>query len=75
MADFRIWARVERMGPHRYAAMVSALPSRPGHGPRMADVRRHFASSRFVAELLLGSMSQSLRDIISARGDRVSGSA
>lgn len=71
MADFRIWARVERMGVQRYAAFVCALPDRRGAGPARADIRREVFSSPHVAQLLLGLMTQSLRDTITARGDRV----
>ena len=70
MAGFRIWARVERTG-HRYAAFVCALPERPGSGPAVVDMRRHVYSSPHVAQLLAGFMAQSLRDTITARGDRV----
>jgi hypothetical protein len=71
MAEFRIWARVERMGAQRYAAFVCAVPERPGAGPAVHDIRRRVFSSPHVARLLLSFMVQSLRDSITARGDRV----
>ena len=71
MAGYRIWARVERMGAQRYAAFVCAVPERPGAGPAVSDIRRRMFSSPHVAQLLLGHMAESLRDSITARGDRV----
>jgi hypothetical protein len=37
----------------------------------MDDVRRAFASNRFVADLLLEALSQRVRDLVSARGDAI----
>jgi hypothetical protein len=71
MAEFRIWARVERMGAQRYAAFVCAVPERPGLGPAVQDIRRRVFSSPHVARLLMGFMVASMRDSILARGDRV----
>ena len=71
MAAYRIWARVERMGAGRYAAFVCAVPTQRGTGPAVSDIRRQMASSPHVAGLLLRVMAQSLRDLITARGDRV----
>lgn len=71
MTDYRIWARVERMGAERYAAFVCAVPAERGAGPAVADIRRQMSSSPHVAALLLEVMAQSLRDLITARGDRV----
>jgi len=71
MAGFRIWARVERMGPERYAAFVCAVPQVRGCGPVVCDIRRTVVSSPYVAGLLARLMAQSLRDSITARGDRV----
>ena len=71
MAAYRIWARVERMGADRYAAFVCAVPDVRGVGPAVSDIRRHMSSSPHVARLMLDAMAQSLRDLITARGDRV----
>jgi hypothetical protein len=71
MAEYRIWERVERMGAQRYAAFVCAVPDRRGVGPAVTDIRRRMSSSPHVARLLLGFMTESLRDAITARGDRV----
>jgi hypothetical protein len=71
MAEFRIWARVERMGAERYAAFVCAVPEQRGAGPAVHDIRRKVVSSPHVAKLLVSLMAESLRDAIMARGDRV----
>ena len=71
MAEFHIWARVEPMGAERYAAFVCAVPQPRGWGPAVSDIRRRVVSSPYVARLLVDLMAQSLRDSITARGDRV----
>ena len=71
MAGFRIWTRVEPVGAERYAAFVCAVPQLRGCGPAVSDIRRKVVSSPHVARLLTRLMAQSLRDSITARGDRV----
>ena len=71
MAAFKLWARVHQLGPQRYGAIVAAVPAVPGAGPRLSDIRRDTFSSPHVAELTMQLMSQSLRDVLLARGDRI----
>jgi hypothetical protein len=68
--DFRIWARVHRVGPGRYNAIAAAVPDLRGAGPSLSDIRRNSFQSPFVAELFLAIMVESLRDVLVARGDR-----
>ena len=69
MAQYRLWARVETMGPASYRVVVAAVPAAPGRGPMAHDVRRAFASNRFVADVLKDALSQRMRDVVAARGD------
>lgn len=68
--DFRIWARVHRIGPGRYNAIAAAVPDQRCAGPALYDIRRNSFRSPFVAELFLALMVESLRDVLLARGDR-----
>jgi hypothetical protein len=74
MAAFKLWARVEKIGPRSFGAVVAAVPDRPGSSPHAHDIRRKIFATRDVAETALMKMALSLRDLLLARGDRVTAS-
>lgn len=71
MAQFRLWARVETLGPSCYRVIAAAVPAIHGRGPVAHDIRRAYASTRFTADLLREALSQRVRDLVAARGDAI----
>lgn len=71
MAQFRLWGRIETMGPSFFRVIVAAVPAAPGYGPQPHDIHRAFTSSRFVADVLREALSQRVRDVVAARGDAI----
>lgn len=69
--QFRLWGRVEAMGPALFRVVVAAVPAGHGKGPLAHDIRRAYATNRITADLLLQALSQRLRDVVAARGDSI----
>ncbi len=68
MPDFRIWARVEHIGPSEFFVVASAVRA---HDFASADVLTRNAASRDAATAARDELMVEIGAAVRARGDRV----
>jgi hypothetical protein len=71
MGDFRIWGRVEHVGPHQFFVIVSAVPNAPALENSRTEVERAMAASRHEADQIRNDIMRRMGGTITARGDCV----
>lgn len=71
MADFRVWGRVEQIGPQQFVAIASAVPNSLDASAMSADVRLQMRPDRERASEVLKRLMRALGKTIRKRGDRV----
>jgi hypothetical protein len=71
MAEFWIWGRLERC-PKAYRAVAAAIPTRPGVGPDVRDIREAYHPSPGLARATLHALAHDLARTLHGRGDRIS---
>ena len=71
MADFRIWGRIEHIGPQQFFVVVSAVPDLPQSGLIGVDLESQTLSSRAEATDARAVLMRAMGERIRARGDRV----
>jgi hypothetical protein len=68
MADFRIWGRIEHIGPNEFFVIGSAVPESGGEG---ATVLTSTAPSLDQANTEKARLMMEVGKTVQARGDRV----
>ena len=68
MADFRVWGRVEHVGPHDFFVIASAVPDVPGERPIVLTLS---AESLERAHTEKAKLMVQAGAAVRARGDRV----
>jgi hypothetical protein len=71
MADFRIWGRIEHLGPREFIVIVSAVPDPPTPAPDRVDVETQTVSSRAAAVEACADLVLQMGKLVRERGDRV----
>jgi hypothetical protein len=71
MGEFRVWGRVEHIGPHQFVAIASAVPVAPGAVGESADVRLQMLPNREGATLARDILVKDLGEALQLRGDRI----
>ena len=70
MADYRLWGRIEQIGPHEFLAIVSAIPA-DGRGSPHARVETRLETSLDAARDALRSVLVGVGLALGAEGARV----
>jgi hypothetical protein len=71
MPDYRIWGRVEHIGPQQFVAIASAVPDSGDATGNSADVRLQMLPDREGATLARDILVKELGEALRLRGDRV----
>jgi hypothetical protein len=71
MGDFRVWGRIEHIGPQQFVAIASAIPDEPGAVGDSGDVRLQMLPDREGATLARDVLVKDLGEALQLRGDRI----